>query len=217
MRRYDRPVTEDAGCAASLADEQRDVARSRILRAARLVLAERGLAATVDDVADAAGVSRRTVFRHFATRDGLFVAAIRESVRRYAQQIPPVPEHDDLRSWLLDLLTVTHRLNARNGRIYWELAVLAPDDLSDELAEAAAERRASRKRFAVNVTRHIWQARGGPGEPPPWLVDAVSVHLSAFSTQSLAGDFGRAPEDVATVSAHVIEASLAAALAAAHR
>jgi AcrR family transcriptional regulator len=208
-------VTHDAGSATSLADEQRDVARSRILRAARGVLAERGLAATVDDVAAAAGVSRRTVFRHFATRDGLLVAAIRDGVRRYALQIPPPPEDDDLRTWLLDLLTVTHRLNARNGRIYWELAVLTPDNLSAELAEAAVERRVSRKRFAASVTSRIWQARGGFGEPPPWLVDAVAVHLSGFSTQSLAGDFGRTPEEVAAVSAHVIEASLAAALAAA--
>jgi AcrR family transcriptional regulator len=179
------------------------------------VLAERGLAATVDDVAAAAGVSRRTVFRLFATRDGLLVAAIRDGVRRYALQIPPPPEDNDLRALLLDLLTVTHRLNASNGRIYWDLVALTPDDLSRELAEAAAERRASRKRFALNVTSRIWHARGGPGEPPPWLIDAVAVHLSGFSTQSLAGDFGRTPEEVAAVSAKVIEAALAAALAAA--
>jgi AcrR family transcriptional regulator len=199
--------------ATPLAVEQRDLARSRILRATRVVLAARGLAATVDDVAEAAGVNRRTVFRHFATRDGLFAAAIREGVRRYAEQIPPAPEDGDLRAWLLDLLLVAHRLNARNGRIYWELAVLPPEDLSGELAAAAAERRASRKRFALRVTGRMWQARGGPGEPPEWLVDAVSVQLSSFSTQSLAGDFGRTPDEVAAVCARVVEATLAAALA----
>jgi AcrR family transcriptional regulator len=199
--------------ATPLAVEQRDLARSRILRATRVVLAARGLAATVDDVAEAAGVNRRTVFRHFATRDGLFAAAIREGVRRYAEQIPPAPEDGDLRAWLLDLLLVAHRLNARNGRIYWELAVLPPEDLSGELAAAAAERRASRKQFALRVTGRMWQARGGPGEPPEWLVDAVSVQLSSFSTQSLAGDFGRTPDEVAAVCARVVEATLAAALA----
>jgi AcrR family transcriptional regulator len=196
----------------SLAVEQRDVARARILRAARVVLAARGLAATVDDVAEAAGVNRRTVFRHFTTRDALFAAAIREGVRRYAEQIPPAPDTGDLRVWLRELLVVMHRLNARNGRIYWELAVLPPEDLSGELAAAAAERRAGRQQFALLVTGRIWRARGGPGEPPEWLVDAVSVHLSSFSTQSLAGDFGRTPEEVAAVSAQVIEAALAAAL-----
>lgn len=57
-------------------------------------------------------------------------------------------------------------------------------------------------------------ARGGLGEPPPWLVDAVALHLSGFSTQSLTGDFGHTPEEVVAVSTHVIEASLVAALAA---
>jgi AcrR family transcriptional regulator len=47
----------------SLLEEHRRTARERILRAARVVLAERGLAARVEDVAEAAAVSRRTVFR----------------------------------------------------------------------------------------------------------------------------------------------------------
>jgi AcrR family transcriptional regulator len=198
----------------TLAVEQRDLARARILRAARVVLAERGLSATVDDVAAAALVNRRTVFRHFATRDALFAAAIRAGVRRYAEQLPPAPQDGDLRAWLRELLLVMHRLNARNGRVYWELAVLPPADLSGELAAAAAERRTGHKQLATRVTARIWRARGGPGEPPEWLVDAVSVHLSSFSTQSLAGDFGRTPDEVAAVSAQVVEAALAAALAA---
>jgi AcrR family transcriptional regulator len=196
----------------TLLDERRDLARGRILRAAGAVLAQRGLAATVDDVADEAGVNRRTVFRHFATRDGLFAAAIREGVRRYAVQIPAPPAGDDLRAWLLDLLIVVHRLNAQNGRIYWELAALDAGDLPGELAAAAAERRESRRRFAVGVTTRMWQVRGGRGRPPAWLTDAVAVHLSGFTTQSLTGDFGRSPEDVARVSAQVLEAALASAL-----
>jgi AcrR family transcriptional regulator len=198
----------------SLADEHRDTARQRILRAAQGVLAGRGLAATVDDVAAAAGVSRRTVFRHFATRDSLYAAAIREGIRRYSDRITPPPPDDDLRAWLLQLLLVTHELNASNGRIYWELA-LEPDRFSGELAWVAAERRESRRQFAAGVTARMWQARGGPGEPPGWLGDAVAVHLSGFTTQSLTGDFGRTPEEVARLSAQVLEAALAAALAAA--
>lgn len=206
-------MAPDTAATVTLADEQRDLARSRILRAAMAVLAERGLAATVDDVAEAAGVSRRTVFRHYATRDGLFAAAIREGMQRYALRIPAPPPDGDLRSWLLELLMVVHRLNASNGRVYWELA-LEPEGLSGELARAAAERRESRRASAVSVTARIWQARGGRGQPPAWLTDAVAVHLSGFTTRSLTGDFGRSPEDVARVSAQVLEAALAAAIAA---
>lgn len=209
---YTRPVIQNAVLAPSLADEQRDAARARILAAAGAVLATHGLAATVDDVAEAAGVNRRTVFRHFATRDGLFVAAIRTAVRRYGQRIPEPPDGGDLRQWLIDLLTVTHQLNARNGRVFWELTGLRESEPSAEFAAVAAECRESRNRFATKVTGRLWQARGEVGKPPRWLVDTVAVHLSGFTTQALAGDLGRTPEEVALMSAQVLEAAVASAL-----
>ena len=199
---------------ASLAAEQREVAQARILRAAGAVLAARGLTATVDDVAEAAGVSRRTIFRHFATRDALFVTVIRAGIRRYAEQIPAPPAEDDLRGWLPELLAVTHRLNARNGRVFWDLVGLQAADLAPDLAMVAGECQDSRNRFAASVTELLWRARHGPGQPPQWLVDAVAVQLSGFTTQSLAGDLGRTPDEVALVSAQVVEAALAAALIA---
>jgi AcrR family transcriptional regulator len=201
---------ERSGAQASLAAEQRDLARGRIVRAARRVLAERGLATTVDDVADAAGVSRRTVFRHFSTRENLFAVAIRDGLRTYGEHLPPARD-DDLDSWLLDVLLAAHRLNAGNGRIYWELSVLEPE-LTGELAAAAAERRQARNQWATGVTKVLWRARGGRRNPPAWLTDTVAVHLSAFTTQSLAVDFDRSPDDVARVSARVIDAALTAAL-----
>lgn len=183
------------------------------MRAAGAVLAARGLVATIDDVAEEAGVSRRTIFRHFATRDALFVAAIRAGVRRYAEQIPEPPADDDLRDWLAELLAVTHRLNAGNGRVFWDLVGPQAREQSAELAVVAEECRDSRKRFAATVTDLMWRARGGSGRPPRWLVDAIAVHLSGFTTQSLGGDLGRSPDEVALVSARVIESALASALA----
>src|SRR5712691_5415889 len=133
----------------TLAGEQREVAQARILRAAGVALAARGLAATVDDVAEAAGVSRRTIFRHFATRDALFVTVIRAGIRRYAEQIPAPPDGDDL-------LAVTHRLNARNGRVFWDLVGVRAADLSPDLVVVAGECRDSRNRFASHVTERMW-------------------------------------------------------------
>ncbi|HEY2550635.1 MAG TPA: TetR/AcrR family transcriptional regulator [Streptosporangiaceae bacterium] len=206
-------MAPDTLATPTLADQQRDAARARILRAAGMVLAARGLAATVDDVAEAAGVSRRTIFRHFATRDGLFAAAIRAGIRRYAEQLPAPPGDGDLRDWLLDVLVVTHRLNARNGRVFWDLAGLQAADLSAEFETVAGECRDSRNRFAATLTGLLWRARGGGRQPPGWLTDTVAVHLSGFTTQSLAGDLGRSPDQVALVSASAIEAAIAAALA----
>jgi AcrR family transcriptional regulator len=205
-----RFVTEET-IAPSLGEAQRDLARARILRAAGEVLATRGLTATMDDVAEVAGVNRRTVFRHFATRDGLFAQAILAGVARYGQQLPNPPDDGELSAWLRELLLVTHRLNADNGRVFWEIAALPTDDLSPELAAAAQESRKARNSFAVKVTARLWQANGGSGKPPRWLVDAVAVQLSGFTTQSLSGDLGRSPAEVAEVAARVIDAALASA------
>jgi AcrR family transcriptional regulator len=210
-------VTEET-IARSLVDQQRDLARTRILGAAGEVLAARGLTATMDDVAEVAGVNRRTVFRHFAGRDDLFAQAILAGVHRYGTQLPTPPETGDLSTWLRELLAVTHRLNADNGRVFWEIAALPIDDLSAELAQAAQESRKARNNFAVKVTGWLWQGNGGSGsdtrkgKPPRWLVDAVAVQLSGFTTQSLSGDLGRSPGEVADVAARVIEAVLAAAV-----
>jgi hypothetical protein len=63
------------------------------------------------------------------------------------------------------------------------------------------------------VTELLWRARHGRGHPPLWLIDAVAVQLSGVTTQSLAGDLGRSPDEVARVSAQVIDAAIASALA----
>jgi hypothetical protein len=67
------------------------------------------------------------------------------------------------------------------------------EDLSPDLAAAAAECRDSRNRFAATVTEFLWHARGGPAAPPSWLTDAVAVQLSGFTTQSLAAALGSEP------------------------
>lgn len=186
------------------------MARARILRAAGAVLAARGLSATVDDVAAAAGVSRRTVFRHFATREAVLVAAIRAGIRRYADLLPS-PGGGDLSDWLREVLVVTHRLNARNGRVFWELAGVSSAELSPLFGEIAEECRTTRNRFAETVTARLWRARGGAGDPPPWLTDAVAVQLSGFTTRSLSADRERTPDEVAAVAARTLEAVLTAA------
>ncbi|WP_202817680.1 TetR/AcrR family transcriptional regulator [Kribbella sp. ALI-6-A] len=57
-----------------------DAVRSRalLLSAARAVFAERGTEASVADVAQAAGLGKGTVFRHFASKDDLVAAIVDE-------------------------------------------------------------------------------------------------------------------------------------------
>lgn len=58
------------------ADAQRN--RTRILRAAEEVFAERGAATSTDEVAARAGLAIGTVFRHFPTKDDLLTAIMKE-------------------------------------------------------------------------------------------------------------------------------------------
>lgn len=189
-----------------------DGTRGRILRAARQVLAQRGLATTVDHVAEAAGLSRRTVFRAFATRDRLIAEAVRDGIRSYAEHLPPSLRDADLDTWLTGSMRAVHRLNARHGRIYWELAGLG-GELDGEIAAAAEERRAARVELVTVFTRAVWQAAGGDGAPPPWLTDCCAVQLSAFSTRALTGDFDRSADEVADACARTLAAAARSAVA----
>src|SRR3954452_23592273 len=58
--------------------------RERILAAAREVYAERGLAVTLDDIADRAGVGVGTVYRKYRNKDALLEELFEERVRELA-------------------------------------------------------------------------------------------------------------------------------------
>lgn len=190
----------------TLADEQRELARQRILGAARRVVATRGLDTRVEDVAEAAAVSRRTVFRYFPTRDELLAAALRDSLHRYREHVPWLESGGDLDTWLREALVAVHRLNARSGRIYLQLAL--ERDMPEELAAVYAERRQMRIALVSRFTTTAYEAAGGEGAPPAWLLEAVAVHLSPFATQALVGDFDRSPEESGSAAAQILSAAI---------
>jgi AcrR family transcriptional regulator len=189
------------------AEDARSAVRERIVRGARVELAERGLAVRVEDVAAAAGVSRRTVFRYFETRESLLAAALQDSMRSYGDHVPRPEPEAELEEWLRVALVAVHRMNAQHGRVYFELASGAAFD--GQLGDIARRRRTARAELVHRFTGTAWRLTGAAGDPPLWLVDTVAVLLSAFATEALVPDFGRTPEEVGT--------SLAPALAHAVR
>ena len=85
------------------ADAERN--RVRLLETAKAVFAEKGSAASLDEIARIAGVGAGTLYRHFPTRDALVAAVYRNetgqlvaAADRLAETQPPV---DALRAWLL--------------------------------------------------------------------------------------------------------------------
>ena len=203
MATDERPAT-GAQTEASLADAKREAATQHIVEAASRLVGAQGIDVTMDQLAEAAGVSRRTLFRHFQTRENLLAAACASTMRRYGERLPPFV--GDWRSWLRDTCQVAHRMNTAFGPGYWEL--LTRTDLPAELASLERARRAVRRRAMRRIGTTLWQAAGGRGSTPAELVACIGAHLSAHFTAAVATDVGGTAADAARLSEAAILATL---------
>lgn len=176
--------------------------RDRILRGARSELASHGLSVRVEAVARAAGVSRRTVFRYFPSRESLVVAALEESMRSYGDHLPRPGPDDTLERWLDAALVTVHSMNAQHGRVYFELASMPT--FAGDLGQIARARRGARRELVARFSATAWELAGGAGAPPRWIQDTVAVLLSSFATEALGPDFGRSPRQIGTALAHAL-------------
>ena len=180
------------------------------------MLAERGLSVTVEEIAAAAGVGRRTVFRYFATRDLLLTSAMEDWLAEYVTRLPvgPTPGQEP-REWLAALANEAQVLNDEVGEFFWELhgrrSPLAA--VSPAVFEAVA---AARYELTAATSAAAWIAFGGTGDAPRWVVDTFATQLSVFTTVNLRG-FGRTPEEIADVIAVTLEAMIKRALSESNR
>lgn len=88
--------------------------RERVIQAARLELAERGLDVQMEDVARRAGVGVGTLYRHFDTKEALVDAAL---VARFEEALDGMREAeqlDDAWEGVLHALQVAAEMNARD-------------------------------------------------------------------------------------------------------
>jgi AcrR family transcriptional regulator len=103
MLRNDAPRVDDAAVlpmnAADAPDRplRKDAARNRalLLEAAREVFAERGLEATLDDVAHRAGVGIGTAYRHFANKQELAAALFADTIDKMVAEAEAAIEIED--------------------------------------------------------------------------------------------------------------------------
>src|SRR5215212_7993468 len=103
MARRPRPA-HDQGEGALRADAERN--RERILAAARDVFAERGLDAPLEAIARRAGVGQATLYRRFATRQDLLVAAFGPKLAAYTEATERALQDPDPWRGFCDYLTV---------------------------------------------------------------------------------------------------------------
>ncbi|MFN8037644.1 MAG: helix-turn-helix domain-containing protein [Acidimicrobiales bacterium] len=205
MATHERPPA-GARPEAGVAEAKREAVSGHIVDAASRLVGAQGIDVTMDQIAEAAGVSRRTVFRHFQTRENLLAAACASTMRRYGERLPPF--EGDWRSWLHDTCQVAHAMNTAFGPGYWEL--LTRTDLPDELAALERARRTVRRRAMRRIAATLWTAAGGQGATPPQLVACVGAHLSAHFSAAVATDVGGTAADAARLGEAAILAALAA-------
>lgn len=168
------------------AEAKRQAAIDHVLTAARELVVVSGLDATMDQIAEASGVSRRTLFRYFDSREKLIAASFAAGMADFGRELPSYG--GDLEQWLRALCDATHRMNATIGLGYFELTWRS--DLPPELAAMERKLRRTRRREMNGVARKLWHAAGGVDDAPDVLAATVMAQLSAFFTAAVITDVG---------------------------
>lgn len=185
--------------------------RDAVLDAVQPLLATEGVDVTMDQLAAAAGIGRRTLFRYFPSREDLIAAAVRRSYDQLLEEVfaaPPAglgPE-DTVRS----VLARTHEVAERMGRAHWQVA--ADPESHGELGEAVAARQQARAEYVQRFTELLWARAGRATSPPRWLVDSFGLVESLFAFQALQRDLGRTSEQIVETTTTLMIAALHEAL-----
>lgn len=197
----------------ALLDNPKALSRLKLLRATVRLIADRGLDVTMDDIAEASGINRRTLFRQVESRDVLLADALSSSMDWFETQIErAVPAEQPLEEWITALALRLMEVHRAAGLGYWQLAATPDNDLPPELAAVNARRRRDRRANSPVTARAIWKRAGGTGRCPQVIIDAVAMTLSTFASRSMVEDFGREAKAVAgsvgTILATLVESQV---------
>ncbi|HTX30181.1 MAG TPA: TetR/AcrR family transcriptional regulator [Solirubrobacteraceae bacterium] len=157
--------------------------RERLLRAAQELIEEGGYgAASVAQVAERAGVAAGTLYRHFASKEELFVEVFRavcsgeERAMREVSMAGGAAAVDRLE----EVLATFAERALRNPRLAWALIAEPVDPLVD------AERLAYRSRYAAVIAEQL-RAGIAAGELPEQDVDLTAAALVGGCGEALVG------------------------------
>jgi AcrR family transcriptional regulator len=190
-----------------VAEAKRQAGVDHVLQSARRFVMANGLDATMDELAEATGVSRRTLFRHFGSREKLLAAAFEAGMLNYRHQLPSYD--GDLQDWLRDTCEAAHRMNAIIGPGFFELA--SRTDLPTDLTDVEQRRRREFRDAMGDIARTAWTAAGHRGRPPKNLTRTVTAHLSPHFTAALVIDADESWQAAAVLSYAAIVTALEAA------
>lgn len=116
-------------------------ATARVLAAAERVFAERGTAASTEEVARAAGVGIGTVFRHFPSKEALLQALVVERLARVAADARTHATSPDAGAAFFDFFAAVVRGSAAKLELVDALAELGvqPNEAVASVAEEVTE------------------------------------------------------------------------------
>ena len=159
--------------------------RERLLRAARELIEEGGYgAATVVAIAERAGVAAGTLYRHFPSKEELFVELFRSvcdrevtAMQAAASGMPAGSSHVDV---LVTVLSTFAARALRRPRLAWALIAEPVDPLVD------AERLPYRSRYSA-LTADALRAGIEAGELPAQNVELTAAALVGGCGEALVG------------------------------
>ncbi|WP_170920361.1 TetR/AcrR family transcriptional regulator [Desulfacinum hydrothermale] len=131
--------------------------RDRILEAALEVFSEKGFHhATMDEIADRAGVGKGTVYRYFSSKDNLFSQLVQARLQELEQEAEQVLDSDDhVLSMIEKYLGLYFAFFDRNQRLY-RVMVQEHPEMDDRLQDLYVE---EIMRRIPRLKRKIYEAR----------------------------------------------------------
>ena len=160
-------------------------------------------AITIGDIAAKAGVSVRTVQRHYASRDNVLAACVGFPTRALADELSRRPPASSPRAALRNLLEALFSFYGTNSDQVWAVYSRAREvPVLDELRSATMRARAS----LIDALFERW--------PDSWSTDrrtarAALLGLSAFGTWAALTDVGRfTSKDAVEFIARALERTL---------
>jgi AcrR family transcriptional regulator len=179
---------------------QKQRTRDQLIAAARELITA-GDTPSVEDVAEAAGISRPTAYRYFASKTELLAAAYPETTAMSVLPEPPPSALDERvaavanfvigrvqeaepqqRAMLrLSLGEVPHELPLRQGRVIrWFVEALAP--MADSIGDGSVHQLALALRAVCGIETRVWLSDvagltpAGVSALQRWMVDALVAH-----------------------------------------
>jgi AcrR family transcriptional regulator len=182
--------------------EKREANRARILAAARKVFGARGFhAATIEEIAEEAGLSNGAIYYNFDSKGDLFLALLEERsderIRHMRHALATASLPDDRDSALDEEARDATRSLKESGE--WRLLLLEFTAHAARTPSLAPKLQAHKRRLRAALAELLDQRLSTRGESPPIPVDQLALAAvglaNGLATEELA-DPGSVPDEL---------------------